>query len=176
MEKVIKDYPAYKISDDSKVYTCFKPKTSIMSDTWRELKQIYDKSCGYKIVTLCDGNGRRQNKRVHRLLMEAFVPNPNNYPQINHIDGNKLNNTLSNLEWCSSKHNTSEAIRLGLTKERDDKAKVCVIQLDLCGNFIQEHVSLHDAGRNTNTCWQNIFKVCKGIRKSAGGFKWKYKY
>lgn len=172
--KLIKDYTAYKITKDGKVLTCFKPKTSKMSDSWRELKQVYDKSSGYLLVTLCDGKGRRQNKRVHRLLMETFVPNPNNYPQINHIDGNKLNNNLSNLEWCTASHNSKHAVTIGLCDERRKQQETPVLQLK-DNILIAEHTSLHEAGRTTGIAWQNISKVCRGLRKSAGKFQWRYK-
>ena len=176
MEKIIKDYPAYKITIDGRVLSCFKPKTSIITNEWRELKQIYDKSCGYMIVTLCKGkNQGRQNKRVHRLLMEAFVDNPNNYPQINHIDGNKLNNNLDNLEWCSAKHNSIHAVSMGLCDARIKASEVIIEQYDLSGNFIAEHPSLRGASRATNIAWQNISTVCRGLRKSAGNYYWKYK-
>ena len=71
---------------------------------------------GYITFHLRDSNGIFKVKKLHRLLMETFVDNPNNYPCINHIDGNKLNNSLDNLEWCSISHNNKEAYRLGLRK------------------------------------------------------------
>lgn len=174
MEKIITEYPAYKITDTGIIYSCFKPKTSIKTDEWREVKQIYDKSCGYMIVTLCEGKGKRQNKRVHRLLMEAFVPNPNNYAHINHIDGNKLNNSLSNLEWCTCKHNSIEAVKLGLTKERDKANEKPVMQLDLSGNEITRFDSITQASKATGIILTNIAKVCRGKRNTAGGYKWKF--
>lgn len=66
----------------------------------------------YKTVSLSI-NGKKKTKSVHKLVAEAFILNPNNYPCINHIDGNKKNNKADNLEWCTYKYNTSEAIRLG---------------------------------------------------------------
>ena len=58
--------------------------------------------------------GKVYLKTIHRLLMETYKPNKNNFPCINHIDGNILNNSLDNLEWCTYSHNNSEAYRLGL--------------------------------------------------------------
>ena len=175
MEKIIKEYPAYKITDTGEIYSCFKFKTNIVCDTWRKVQQIYDKSCGYMIVTLCDGKGKRQNKRVHRLLMEAFVPNPNNYPHINHIDGNKLNNTLSNLEWCTVSHNSMEAVRIGLTRERDKANEKPVRQFTLEGTFVAEYESITKASKATGIILTNIAKVCRGERNHAGRFIWKFK-
>lgn len=175
-EATIAGYPAYKITSDGKVFSCFKPKTSIITDIWRELKQVHDKSCGYMIVTLSKGNKQgRKNKRVHRLLMEAFVPNPNNYPQINHIDGNKLNNSLDNLEWCTSKHNTNHAIKIGLRDIHNQWNNKQIIQMDEEFNEIAEFSSMHEAGRITGVAWQNISKVIRNERPRAGGFRWKCK-
>lgn len=175
-EAIIKDYPAYKIREDGKVFSKFKPKAGIIWDKWVEVKPVLDKGNGYLLVTLCSGDGKRQNKRIHRLLMEAFVPNPNNYPHINHIDGIKTNNNLSNLEWCTCKYNTQEAIRLGLANPKEQSSIIAVNQLDkVTKEVIATYISIHDAGRSTNIAWQNIWKVCNGRRKTAGGFAWEYK-
>lgn len=63
-------------------------------------------------------NGKRITYTIHRLVAKAFIENPNNLPQVNHIDGNKLNNNLSNLEWCDNGHNIREAFRLGLNSRK----------------------------------------------------------
>ena len=175
MEQIITDYPAYKITDKGEIYSLFKYKTSIISDEWRLVQPVYDKSCGYLIVTLCDGNGKRQNKRVHRLLMEAFVPNPENKAHVNHKDGNKLNNCLSNLEWATPSENARHAANTGLCDERRKAQEVAIIQMDTDFNKVAEHVSLHQAGRDTGIAWQNISKVVRGLRHTAGGYRWKYK-
>lgn len=168
--KIIEEYPAYRIREDGIVESCYKPKTSILTDTWQEVKQVLDKSSGYYLVTLCY-KGKRQNKRVHRLLMEAFVPNPENKPQVNHKDGNKLNNCLSNLEWATSSENSQHSYDNGLSKPPNEKE----IEQWFEGNLVNTFVSLHEAGRQTGIAWQNISKVCRNERKHAGGFQWKYK-
>lgn len=64
---------------------------------------------------------KRKAKKLHRLLAEAFIDNPNNYPIINHIDGNKLNNNLDNLEWCNHSYNNQHAWDTGLRKIENEK-------------------------------------------------------
>lgn len=71
---------------------------------------------GYFSVNLYR-NAKFKNKTVHRLVAIAFIPNPNNYPQVNHIDGDKLNNQHSNLEWCTPKQNTNHAINNNLRRQ-----------------------------------------------------------
>ena len=172
--KLIQDFPNYRISEDGVIESCYKFKTSIPCDVWREVKQIYDKSCGYMIVTLCH-EGVRKNKRVHRLLTEAFIPNPSNKAHVNHIDGNKLNNSLDNLEWATPKENTNHAIKTGLCDPAAHSRRE-IVQLDKDTKaVIATFPSLHEAGRTTGVVWQNIWKVCDGRRKTAGGFAWAYK-
>ena len=86
----------YEINNVGEVKTI---KTNIIR------KQMISKR-GYFCVTLCK-NGKHQNKNIHRLIMEAFVPNPENKPCVDHIDGNRLNNSLENLRWCTSNENNN---------------------------------------------------------------------
>ena len=64
----------------------------------------------YRSVVKLKKNGKAKDYKVHRLVAQAFIPNPNNLPQINHIDGNPLNNNVNNLEWCTQKYNVNHAI------------------------------------------------------------------
>ena len=76
----------------------------------KELSKNINSTNGYVYVFLCN-NGKYRNIRVHRLVAEAFIPNPNNLPQINHKDGNKQNNKVDNLEWCTCQENIRHAIK-----------------------------------------------------------------
>ncbi len=89
--KTIKDYPAYEISNEGRVKSNIK--TSLI------LKGGYDKD-GYHILLLYKDK-KRVTRKVHRLVAEAFIPNPNNYPIINHINGIKNDNRVENLEWST---------------------------------------------------------------------------
>lgn len=73
-------------------------------------------SRGYVRVHLGDGTSKRVLKSIHRLVALAFIPNPNNYPQVNHINGDKHDNRAENLEWCTAKYNTRHALDKGLEK------------------------------------------------------------
>lgn len=103
MYKVIKEYPNYAISESG---TIINLKT-------KQIKSQYVGSTGYYMVSFSKCNKSKPN-RVHRLLATAFIPNPNNKPHVNHKDGNKLNNCLTNLEWVTHKENMKHAFENGL--------------------------------------------------------------
>lgn len=83
-------------------------------DVDKIIKPMKEKS-GYLKVVLHNRN-KKQNKRIHRLVAEAFIENPNNYKCINHIDSNKQNNDMNNLEWCTQKYNVVDAVNKNLRK------------------------------------------------------------
>ena len=118
--------------------------------------------------------------RVHRLVAQAFIPNPNNLPQVNHIDGNKENNNVSNLEWVSNYDNMQHSIKTGLrdikkiTNILYESNRRPIIQYDINGNFIKKWNSIKDVEVQLNIPNQNIIKVCQNKRHTAGGYKWEY--
>lgn len=171
--KTIENFPNYVIDVNGNVYSRYKFKTSIVCDEWRAVKPVLDKGVGYFIVTLVH-EGIRKNQFIHRLLAQNYIPNPLNKAQVNHIDGNKQNNALSNLEWVTPKENAQHAVRIGLCDTRTLNQSVGVIQMNLDGSFNAKYMSLHEAERSTGIAWQNISKVVRGLRKTAGGFSWKY--
>lgn len=112
---------------------------------------------------------------VHRLVAQAFIGNPHKLPQVNHINGDRTDNSASNLEWCTASENQKHAIRTGL-KDPEDTVKATrkkVLQLDMSGNVINEWRSLSDAARALGLQVSNISHCCKGRIGSTGGYKWR---
>ena len=110
-------------------------------------------------------------KLVHRLVAEAFIPNPNNLPQVNHKDENGLNNRVDNLEWCTRKYNTNYGTARERMKEKRSKP---VYQYSIDGELIKEWPSLSEIGRQTGYSCGYISDCCNGKRKTAYGFIWRY--
>lgn len=125
---------------------------------------------GYLIVVLSKEQTTKSHA-VHTLVANAFIPNVNNYPQINHIDENKENNNVNNLEWCTNKYNCNYGTRTIRQKQKVSKP---VLQYDLKGNFIKKWGSISEAAKNLKMCITCISYNCNGKRKTAGGYIWKY--
>ena len=102
----------YSISEEGEVWSDMSNKL---------LSQFPDKK-GYLQCNLCH-DGKRKRHRIHRLVALTFIPNPENKPQVNHIDGNKANNHIDNLEWASAKENTNHAWDSGLSKSISGSAR-----------------------------------------------------
>lgn len=136
----------------------------------RILKQTIDNN-GYLIVGL-HKNNKAKKVCVHWLVANAFIPKKETDEVINHIDGNKLNNTLNNLERCTQSHNVKESIRLGLQIPHNEKP---VMQYDLQENFVKEWKSACEAERQLKISQANISACCRGVRKTTGKFIWRFK-
>jgi hypothetical protein len=123
--KNIPNYPGYKVDTLGDVWTCWKTQitdrdtngyviraTQIQTDEWRKLKP-YKSKWGYRMVRLCK-DMTYKGKTISRLVAQTFIPNPENKPQVNHINGLKDNDNLENLEWNTQSENQQHAIRTGL--------------------------------------------------------------
>ena len=125
---------------------------------------------GYKQVDL-HMNGKTRRFLVHRLVAIHFLDRPSGKDYINHIDNDVTNNTISNLEWCTQSENIQYAYEKGRKKAPHQRK---VAQYDIDGNLIHIWESQSEAGRALNIHQSNIYKVCRGIRKQAGGYIWTY--
>ena len=122
---------------------------------------------GYLRVQLFK-NTAAQDRLVHRLVAEAFIPNLYNKSQVNHLDENKKNNCVDNLEWATAKENSNYG-------SRNERLSRKILQYSKSGEFVREWTGALEVERELNINHSNIAACCKCKRNFAGGFIWKYK-
>ena len=154
--KRIKGYEDYFIDEYGNVY-------SLKSRRYVSQQKHKD---GYYYVGLCK-NGKRKSFAVHRLVAVHFIENDNNFPQVNHIDENKENNNVNNLEWCTEKYNSN----YGSARQRQAKK---VSRAVVCIETGEVFLSQKQAGEKINVSWKHISNCCKNDRHTCGGYHWRY--
>ena len=163
--KPISEYTGYFVSDLG----------NIKSEKGRKPKMLngrLDKD-GYRRVHLSQ-NGKSNWVFVHRLVAVAFIPNPNNYPCVNHKDEVKLKNEAENLEWCDVKYNNNYGTRLSRAiNKRVKTVSQPIIGINIIDGSVVRFASANEAGRN-GFKQSNIFKCLKGQAKTHHGYKWQY--
>lgn len=130
-----------------------------------------DSNHGYERVNLRKNNVYK-HYLVHRLVAQAFVPNPHNYPQVNHIDEVKTSNNAANLEWCDQEYNVNWGTCLNRRAVTQGKI---VQQFTFDGVLVAEYWSAQEAARQTGYSQGDISNCCRGIYKYAYNYVWKYK-
>lgn len=170
MEEVWKDIPGYEglyqISNLGRIKSLYNYKRNGTNILKPRIKR------GYFQLGLRK-EGIRKWYGIHRLVAKAFIPNPKNYPCINHKDENPLNNNVENLEWCTIAYNNTYGTRIERVVN-SNKTKRKVLKYDLKGIFIEEYKSLSEAGRKNNVLPSNIISCCTGRYRHAGGYIWRY--
>lgn len=125
----------------------------------------------YKFAAISLGHGIMKRKRVHRLVAEAFIPNPLNKPYVNHKDGVRYHNNVENLEWVTPSENSQHAVDTGLIGYQKRRS---VRQYNLKGEWLMSFDSVTEAGRQTGTQQSKITECCRGNRRTAGEYQWRY--
>lgn len=169
--KDIKGYEGmYQVSNLGRVKSLDRVGVDGKKYKGRERKVIVGK-VGYKVVDLYIG-GKRETKSIHRLIAESFIPNTNDNPEVNHIDHDKLNNSIENLEWVTRRENFNAAIKYGQL----DHKLTPVVQIDVeSGMVINRFKSIQSASRHSSKFGVgNIWSCCNGTRKTHAGYKWEY--
>ena len=182
--KDIKGYEGlYKVSNKGKI------KSKKRRGNWKERILKFSKTKdNYYMVNLYK-NGNIKRKRVNRIVAEAFIDNPLNKPQVNHIDGNKHNNNVENLEWVTCKENINHAFKNSLRtyeecikllgnyakKGKENPKSKKVFQLNKNGKIIFIYGSVRGTERKTGIYASYISQCCLKKRKEAGGYFWGYK-
>lgn len=139
------------------------PNGNIWSCKSQKFLKTYRNKWGYVYVDLsvC---GIKKRVFVHRAVAEAFIPNPNCYPQVNHKDEDKTNNCMDNLEWCTAKYNNSYGSLNAQKADKFGKPVTCVETGVTFKTMVEAE---------TATGARNISQVCKGKYKTSGGYHWK---
>ena len=161
MFKIIPNYENYEINECGVIRIVKTKKIK---------KQRVGKDNYYKINLYKDGKSK--TFRVHRLVAELFIPNPNNYPIVNHIDGNSLNNHVQNLEWCTQRHNINHGKRNQIVSQklRNRKETSKPIMAILPNGDVEQYPSICEAARKLNGSSGTICQALNGeVKRVYGG-------
>lgn len=185
MEEIWKDVPEYEglyqVSTKGRVRSLdrtYQTKRSVSYHNKGRILSPNINNSGYLYLCLCNGK-KHWYAKVHRLVALAFIPNPNNLPEVNHKDGNKLNCCVDNLEWCnhSSNHKHSYKMRLSKVEIAQKAKRKKVLQIDpVTEDVVKEWDSIAEASKHFYNTPRStsIYRCIHGEYKTASGYKWRY--
>ena len=150
------DFPNYSISEDGE----------IRNSKGKIIKGEISNN-GYRRVSLSNNDVKHKKMSVHRLVAETYIPNPYNYPEVNHKNENKLDNHVSNLEWCSTLDNLNHSRVI-------EKASVAKFRKVKCVTTGKIYNSIKEASDELGLYHSNIVACCNGRRATCGGLEWEY--
>lgn len=136
----------YQVSTCGNIKSLAKPRKNGNGRSYIQKEKLLKQSfttTGYKKVELYK-DGKRKSFKVHRLVAIAFIPNPDNKPEVNHIDGNKINNNIDNLEWVTSSENSIHAYETGLSPNKKELDEIRIIELYNKGTSKEEISRMFD--------------------------------
>lgn len=159
--KKISDFENYEVSNQGRVRNTNRNNRILKGSNVN----------GYQRVGLYSStSGKMKLAFIHRLVAEAFIPNPNYLPQVNHKDEDKQNNCIENLEWCSALDNINYGTR---NQKVAEKLGHKIGQYNLNGKLINIFSSMTDANKQTGICLSSICQCVNGKRNHAGGYVWR---
>jgi len=164
----IKGYEgSYEISDIGRVKSITRTMPHKSFGQWTIKERVLKPGKhNYSFVFLHSGGGNQKPKQIHRLVAEHYIPNPGKLPQVNHIDGNRNNNHVDNLEWCTPKQNMEHAMKHGLIEHTKDGKKV--INLDT-GEIFRTG---SEAARKYGVTNSAILRAAQGKNEHSCGYRW----
>lgn len=173
MEKILAINPNYTVFSDGRIFSKISGK---FLKPWKTNK-------GYPIVSLFDGKGGHKFYLLHRLIATAFIPNPENKPCVDHLDCNRENCAVENLRWVTYSENNRNPITVkGLAHGNSMRGRFGqnnpLSKRVLCytrnGDLVKCYGGVHEASRETGINKGDIGACCRGKRKTAGNYIWKY--
>lgn len=168
-----KSYPTYEVSTKGK----------IRNKLTQHVRTTHIDRRGYECLTIplssVDGKKKYLSVKIHRAVASTFIPNPEEKETVNHIDGNKLNNYVENLEWNTVRENHDHSMEVLGNKELFSRTMKntfsrAIVQMDLSGNEIKIWNSCRDVERELGFAHENIAACARGKRKTAYGCIWQY--
>lgn len=158
----MEEYKGFLVDEDFNIYN---------KRTGRKLTPFKGRD-GYMQVVRSNVDGSHYHLRVHRIFAELFIPNPNNYGYINHIDSDKTNNSLDNLEWCSNSQNVYHGWHSG---NRTHKNNTAVEVYTLDGEFVNEYPSIRKLAEDLHVDRHKVARILKGELNNTYNYIFKYK-